>query len=71
MEKLKDAFRKLTATHILLFLIAVGLFLNWAELTNINKTLGRATRAVGGIDADLTTPIDVNIPNSIDVNTEH
>ncbi len=43
--------------------------MNWVELHGINKTLVRATRSLGGIDADLTTPIDVNIPSSIDLNT--
>lgn len=71
MSKLQDAARKLTATHVLLFLIAAALFLNWTELHGINKNLGLVRRSIGGIDADLTTPIDVNLPNAVDVNTEH
>jgi hypothetical protein len=71
MGRLKDAMGKLTATHILLFLIAVGLTMNWVELRGINKNLVRATKSLVGIDVDLTTPIDVNIPSAIDVNTDH
>lgn len=71
MGKLKDAAKKLTATHILLFLIAIALFLNWTELHGINKNLVLARKSLVGIDVDLTTPIDVNLPNAVDVNTEH
>jgi hypothetical protein len=71
MERLKDAFRKLTATHVLLFLISVGLTMNWVELHGINKSLVKVSRSLIGMDVDLTTPIDVNIPNAVDVNTDH
>lgn len=71
MGKLQDAVKRLTITHILLLLIAVGLTMNWVELHGINKSLATATHSLRGIDADLTTPIDVNIPNSVEVDTDH
>jgi hypothetical protein len=63
--------KRLTLNHILLALVAVFLFMNWTELHGINKSLTKATKSLVGIDVDLTTPIDVNIPSSIDVNTDH
>ena len=71
MARLLDAVKRVTLTHVLLLLIAVGLFVNWTELHGINKSLVKASRSLIGIDVDLTTPIDVNIPNAVDVNTEH
>jgi hypothetical protein len=71
MTKLQELLRRLTITHIMLFLIAAGLALNGAELFSINRTLVRVVRSVVGIDADLTTPIDVNVTNPVEVNTDH
>jgi len=71
MGRLLDAVKPVTLTHVLLLLIAVGLLVNWAELRGINRSLVTVTQSLGGIDADLTAPIDVNIPNAVDVNTEH
>ncbi len=71
MTKLLDAVKRVTLTHVLLLLISVGLFVNWTELHGINKSLAKATTSLVGIDVDLTTPIDVNIPSAVDVNTEH
>ncbi len=71
MARLLDALKQVTLTHVLLLLIAAGLLGNWTELHGINTSLAKASRSLVGIDVDLTTPIDVNIPNAVDVNTEH
>jgi hypothetical protein len=70
MGKLQEAVRGLTLSQVLFFLIAVALFLNWAELHGMNKNLATAIHSLRGIDADLTTPVDVNIPNAVDVNVQ-
>jgi hypothetical protein len=71
MRRLGAAVRQLSLTHVLLFLIAICLLLNLVELHGINKSLAKVTKSLVGIDVDLTTPIDVNIPSAVDVNTEH
>jgi fumarate reductase subunit D len=64
MGRLLSMAKSVTLTHILLLLIAVGLFMNWTELHKM-------TRSMRGIDVDLTQPIDINLPNAVDVNTQH
>lgn len=47
MGKLRDAVKKLTLTHLLLFLIAIGLLGNWTELHAINVNLDAIARSLG------------------------
>lgn len=53
MVKLREAAKKLTLTHLLLFLIAVSLLANWAELHAINANLDPVARSLGGIEMNL------------------
>jgi hypothetical protein len=71
MQRLGAAVGRLSLTHVLLFFLLIGLLLNLVELHGVNQTLIKVNRSLAGIDGDLTNPIDVNIPSSIDVNTEH
>lgn len=50
MGKLQEAAKRITLIHILLFLIALGLTANWAELHGINQNLDAIARSLGGIE---------------------
>ena len=53
--------KRITATHVLLAVVAVFLFLNWRQTVTLNKTLQLMEKDLTGIDVDLTGPINVSV----------
>jgi hypothetical protein len=55
MNKILDALKRATPTHILLFSIAVLMAMNWWEMRGINKALTSTAKWVQFTDGDLSS----------------
>ncbi|MDR3722976.1 MAG: hypothetical protein P4K83_00625 [Terracidiphilus sp.] len=55
MRILQNILKRLTFTHFFLFLIAIGLLMNWAELRGINTNLRRVGVNADQIETDLSS----------------